>query len=131
MDVYIQTVAAVLVAVIVLLVLGKQEKGLASLLAICVCTMVLAVGVGFLRPVLDFVSELESLGSLQGDMVEILLKTAGISVLTETACMICADSGNASLGQALRIVSSCLILWLSIPVFSAVLELIRSILEGL
>ena len=117
-------------AVIVLLVLGRQEKSLASMLAICVCAMVLTVAVGFLKPVLDFLEELEQLGSLHGEMVQILLKVAGISILTETACLICTDSGNSSLGQALRIVSSCLILWLSIPVFSAVLDLIRTILEG-
>ena len=130
MDVFMQTTGAVLVAVIVLLVLGRQEKSLASMLAICVCAMVLTVAVGFLKPVLDFLEELEQLGTLHGEMVQILLKVAGISILTETACLICTDSGNASLGQALRIVSSCLILWLSIPVFSAVLDLIRTILEG-
>jgi hypothetical protein len=45
--------------------------------------------------------------------------------------MVCADAGNASLGKVLQILASAVILWLSLPVFTALIELIQKILGEL
>ena len=82
-------------------------------------------------PMETYLKELEVLGNLSGEMIKILLKTALIGCLTEMTALLCADSGNASLGQALRLVGSAVILWLSLPVFRALLDLVQRILEGI
>ena len=58
------------------------------------------------------------------------MKTTLIGIVTEIAALLCSDSGNAALAQALRLLSSCVMLYLSIPVFQALLDLIQRILEG-
>ena len=131
MGTFFQAAAAVLVASVLGLCVAKQGKEMTSLLTIAVCAMVTLAAVTFLKPVLDFLRELEAMGNLNGEMVQILFKVVGIGLVSEIASMICADAGNASMGKALQILGSAVILWLSIPVFQALMELIRQILGGI
>ena len=93
--------------------------------------MVVMIAFSYLEPVLDFLRELEAIGDLQADMLGILLKAVGIGIVAEIAGMICCDAGNASLGKTVQLLGSAVILYLSIPVFSALLELIQTILGEL
>ena len=131
MDGFFQAAGAVLVAVILCLTLSAQSKSFSVLLSMGVCAMVLLLGLRYLEPVADFLSELEQLGNLSGEMVKILLKTTLIGILTEITALLCADGSNGSLAQSLRIVGSAVILWLSMPIFRGLLELVQQILEGL
>jgi len=131
MDLYLQAAGSVLVATLLCLTVGCQNKTFSSLLAMAVCAMVLLLGLKLLEPVTAFLEELQSLGNLSGDMVGILLKTAFIGMLTEVAALLCTDSGNGSLAQALRMMGILVILWLSLPVFRGLLELVQKILEGI
>lgn len=131
MGAFLQAAAAVLIALILTQLLSSRDKSYASMLSMAVCAMILLLGINYLAPVVDFLRELENIGNLHGDMVKILLKVAGIGILTEISALLCTDSGNASLAQSLRILSSGVILWLSLPVFRALLDLIQRILEGI
>lgn len=127
---FFQAAGAVLIALILTLLLCTRDKSSAAVLSMAVCAMVLIVGLTYLEPVVAFLRELETLGNLQSDLVKVLLKAGGIGILTEITALLCSDSGNASMGQSIRILSSAVILWLSLPVFQALLELIQEILGG-
>ena len=131
MEGFFQAAAAVLVTVVLCLTVSAQSKSFSAILAMGVCAMILLLGLQYLEPVSDFLTELESLGNLDGEMVKILLKTALIGILTEITALLCADSGNGSLAQSLRIVGAMVILWLSLPVFRGLIDLVQKILEGI
>ena len=131
MDGFFQASGVVLITVILCLTLGNQNKSFSTLLAMAVCAMIMLIGLHYLEPVIQFIQELEAVGNLSGDMVKILLKTAFIGILTEITALLCADSGNSSLAQALRLVGSATILWLSLPAFRGLLDLVQRILEGI
>ena len=120
--------AAVLVAVIMYLIVGKQNKEMALLLIICVCCMIGAAICWFAEPIIIFVKHLQDVGRIDVDQFEILLKVVGISFLAEVTTLICSDAGNGTLGKMLQILSSCVILWLSIPLLSSLISLIQQIL---
>ena len=128
---FAKAAGAVLITIVLSLLLSSRDKSWASVLTMGVCAMVLLSGMSYLNPVLEFIRQLETLAGLQSDMIKILLKTSGIGILTEITVLLCADSGNTSLGQSLRILSTAVILWLSLPLFQSLLELIRKILEGI
>ena len=128
MGLYWKAVAAVLLAVVLIWTLRRQEMGV--LLGMAVCAMVMAVAMAYLGPVLELVETLQELGSLDGDMTSILLKSVGIGLVTEIAGLICADSGNASLGKSLQLLGTVAILWLSVPLFTSLLELIQEMMAG-
>lgn len=129
MGLYWKAAAAVLLAVVMILTLGRQEMGL--LLGMAVCAMTALAAVEYLEPVMELLDSIRDLGNLDGDLLVILLKATGIGVLTEIAGLVCTDSGNGSLAKSLQLLGTAVILWLSIPLFSSLLELIQEILEGL
>lgn len=125
---YLQTAAGVLLAVILCLTLGKQSGDLSALLSIAVSCMVILSAVCYLQPVMDFLKKLESLGNLNGEMIDCLFKVAGIGMITEISALVCSDAGNSSLGKSLQLLGSAVILWLSVPVFTALMDLIQKLL---
>lgn len=131
MDLFIRAASAVLLTVVLSLALGKQGKETAGLLSIIVCCMVIGIAIRYLEPVWEFLDKLESLGNLNGEMVGTLFKVVGIGMLSEIAAMVCADAGSASLGKTLQLLSSAVILWLCIPIFTALMDMIQGILGGI
>lgn len=128
MELFFQATAAILLAVVLSLTLGSQSKETGILLTVAVCVMVMMIGMSYLQPVVDFLRMLETAGNLSGDMTAVLFKVAGIAIISEIAGMVCADAGNSSLGKSLNLLATAVILWLSIPIFNALLELILDIL---
>lgn len=118
-----------MLAVVLIPLVRRQEIGM--LLVTAVCAMAIAAAMRYLEPVTDLLKSLEALGGLDTRMIGILLKTVGIGLTTEITCMVCADSGNASLGRALQLLGTVVILWIALPLFTALLDLVRQILEDL
>ena len=129
MELFLKCVGGALVGVVLILALGRKDLGL--LLAMAVCVMIALSAVRYLEPVMDLLDRLQTLGGIDGDMVAIVLKAVGISLVTEIAGLICTDSGNASLAKVLQILGVSAVLWISLPIFEALLTLIQEILEGL
>lgn len=128
MELFFKAAAAAMVTAVLTLVLSKQEKDYALLLTMAGCALGALVLLQFLEPVLDFVHQLQTLGDLNGDMLHILLKAVGTGLVAEIAGMVCCDAGNASLGKTIQLLGAAVILWLSIPVFQLLLELMQRIL---
>lgn len=131
MGMFLKATAAVSIAVVLTLTLGKQGKETAGLLSIAVCCMVLGIAMEYWSAVSDFLETLESAGNLNGEMVGSLFKVVGIGILTEIAALVCKDAGTASLGKGLQLLGSAVILYLCIPMFTSLLDLIQEILGGL
>ena len=130
MEDFLRASALVLLTVILSLTLNGQAKATANVLVICAALLVLILGMGYLRSVIDFLEELRTLAGLNSQMVMILLKCCAIALVGEIAGLICSDSGNASLGKALQILGSGIILWLTLPVFREMITLVKTILEA-
>lgn len=130
MDIFIKAVAAVLITAVVCLVLSKQGKDFSLLLAIAVSCMVFVTAVTYLKPVFELIQRVSQLGQLNSQMLSILLKTVGIALLAEITELVCKDTGNSALGKALQILAIAVILWLSIPLFNELLDLMESIFNN-
>ena len=129
MDAVLKVVGGALIAVILGLTLRQQGKDIALLLSAAVCCMVVAVGVAYLTPVVDFVRQLQENTGTDPEFLRILLKSVGIGILGEIAGLICADAGNAALGKTVQILTASVILWLSLPLMSTLLELVQKMME--
>jgi stage III sporulation protein AD len=92
--------------------------------------MVGVLALTYLQPVVDFIRQLQATAQLDDGMLEILLKAVGIGLIGEIASLICADTGNAALGKSLQLLSAAVILWLSLPLLTQLLELLQQILGG-
>lgn len=130
MDNFIKAAAVVLVTVVMCLILSKQGKDYSAVLVICVSCMIAIVAMGYIQNILAFINKLISAGNLNKDLVEILYKTVGIGFLTEITSMICTDAGNTALAKSIQFLSSAVILWLCIPLFTQLLELVEGVLRA-
>ncbi len=128
MSTYLQMVSLVLVTVILCIVLNRQGKDISVLLTILVICAVLGAVATYLHPVIDFVTHLQTIGNLDANVISILWKAVGIGLLGEISSMVCQDSGNSSLGKAIQIMTTVTVVWMSIPLMNALLDLIQKIL---
>ncbi len=131
MDSFFRGAAGILLTVILILALGKQGKETGLLLSILVCCMVGILAVSFLQPVVTFWQKLQETADLEPEMLRILLKVVGVALTTELGSLVCTDAGNGALGKMLQYLGSAVVLWLSLPMFTALLELVEGILGGL
>ena len=131
MEPFWKAAALALIAGVLSLTLKNQDKEYGLLLSIAACLMVTAITVTYLKPVYAFLKELETLGDLRGDMLAILIKALDVGLASEIASMICTDAGNASLTKAIQLLGGAVILYLSVPMFSALMDLIQKIVGEL
>ena len=124
MELYFKGAAGILLAAVLGLALKKQEKDLSAVLTAAVIAMAAVLMLRLLEPVLELLRQLEQVGNLRSDALELLLKAAGIGLTAEVAGLVCADAGNAALAKMLRLLGTAAILCLSVPMFTALLECI-------
>ena len=128
MDIFVKSAAGTLIALILYLVLAKQGKDISVLLTVAVCCMLAVAAMQYIEPVISFINRLQQLSSIQPAMLQIILRAVGIGLLGEISALICADAGNAALGKSLQMLACGTVLWLSIPLFSEMIDLIEEIL---
>lgn len=128
---YLRFAAAALIGLILVLVVGRQSRDLGMLLSLAVCVLLALGAMEFLEPVMELLNELKRLGELDGGAVGILLRCAGIGMISELAGLLCADAGEGAMGKALQICANAAILWLSLPLLRQVLTMIGEVLAKL
>ena len=131
MGIFLKACGAALIAVILVLIVGKNSRDFALVLTVLVCCMVSLTAMEYIRPVLEFLSQLERLGGLDHNMIRILLKVAGIGLITEICSLVCTDSGSGSLGKVMKLLGSSVMIWLSLPLYAMLIELLQRILGDL
>lgn len=128
MDIFLKAVSGILIAVLLNICLSRQSKDFSMLLTVFVCCAVACGTVSYLKQIIDFVKSVNRVAQIDGNTMIIVLKVVGIGILGEIVSQICTDSGNASLGRMLQVLTSAVVLWLSLPLFTALLETVEGIL---
>ena len=131
MELYLKAIAGALIALLLCLTLGSRGKETSILLALLVCTMVIGVGMSYLGSVIKFFTRLQDMIGLDNDLLNILLKAVGVGLIGEIAGMICSDSGQAALGKAVQILTAAVILWIALPLYTQILDVIEELLKGI
>lgn len=128
MELYWKAIAGAWIGAVLSLSLGKQGRGIEVVLSAAVCCMVAAAAACYIQPVFSFLRELETMTCLESRFFGVLLRAAGISLATRLTGDLCQDAGNAALSKSLQLLGSAAVLYTALPVFDAVLNLLREIL---
>ena len=131
MDIFLKVISVSLIAAILGLVISKESKDTALLISITACVMIAWAGFSYLRPVLSFFDALMDITQIDPEMLKILLKATGVGILGELTSLVCTDAGNGALGKAVQLTSSIVIIWIALPLFEGLLQLIESVMEGI
>ena len=128
MDIFIKASTLILTVTVLYQMVSGRNKEIGTLLLILGACIVFIAAMSYIEPVFVFIDRLQLLGNLNSEMLEILLKSAGIGLLSEIVVLICNDMGNASMGKTLQILATAVILWLSLPMLNSLLDLIGNLL---
>ena len=128
MDIFLKSTGSVLIAVLLCIVLAKHGKDYTVLLSIAICAVVFVAAGTLLRPILAFFSRLVQMGQLDSEVLSLLLKITGVAMITQIACVICADAGNKAMEKTLQILSAITVLWIALPLLDEMLQIMESLL---
>ena len=128
MDVFWKTLAAVLISAILTMMLDRQSRDFSLMVTLAASAMISISAARFLSPVISFLGRLEALGGLTNDTLLVLIKIFGMGIAGEISCYVCSDAGNASLGKGIQFLTNASIAYLSIPVFSSLMDCVVQIL---
>ncbi len=81
-----------------------------------------------LTEVISLVKHVSDASGINSSFLALLLKITGIAFLAEFAVSVCKDSGEAAIASKIEIGSKIIIISLSIPIISSLLEIILKIL---
>ena len=93
--------------------------------------LILLLVIEYIRPVADFIRMLAQMTKLDTTLTKTMFKMVGIAIVAEIAELLCGDGGNQAIGKTIQLLASALILYLSLPMMTAFLELIEGILGEL
>ena len=111
--------------------LKKERAEFAFVLELCVTGVLLLLILPYIESVLEMFSEMA--GSFAADVAfdRILIKCAGISIISKFITELCKDAGENALSAKLELAARVLILMQTMPIMQALCSLIASLAENL
>lgn len=117
-----------LTAVILIIILKQYKPEFAIYVSIITGVIIFVMLIDKLSAVVNLLSSLTNKAGTGSNFLKILLKITGIAILTEFAVSICKDSGEIAIANKIDFGGKVIIISISIPIITALLELIINIL---
>ena len=121
-------IAICLIGAVLTLLLEKSHPELAILLALSVCAGLLLFGLSRLETVLSALKQLAKAGGLSSDLLQPLVKTVGIALVTRTGAELCRDAKQGAMASVVEMAGAFCAIIVSLPLLGAVWELLRGML---
>ena len=117
-----------MIAVIIIIVVKQYRPEFAIYISIVAGILILMISLQKMGVIVSLIKSISEKAGINGEFLEILLKITGIAILTEFAVSICKDSGESAIASKIEMGSKVIIISMSIPIISSLLELMISIL---
>lgn len=117
-----------LIALIIIILLKQYKPEFVMYVSLMAGAIIIFMVLDKLTGIVDLLTNLSSKAGINNQFLAILLKITGIAFLTEFAVSICNDSGESAIANKIDLGGKIIIIAISIPIISALLELIIKIL---
>ena len=128
MDMVAQTVILGIVGAVICLVIQRGSPELSLVLAMVISLLIILIAMEIIGSILDFIDILRETAGLSPAIVQPLLKTVGISILTRLASDTCKDAGQGSIGAAVELTGTLAAIYIALPLMQTVFEMIGRLL---
>lgn len=128
MDEIIKIIGIGFVALVIIIILRQYRPEFAIYVSIITGVLILFFIMDKLSGIINLLKSISDKTYINKQFLGILLKITGIAIITEFAVSICADSGEKSIASKIEIGSKIVIVAMSIPIISNLLEIIIEIL---
>ncbi len=117
-----------LIALIMIVILKQYKPEFVIYVSLIAGAIILFMVLDKITGIVTLLSNLANKASMNSEFLLILLKITGIAFLTEFAVSICKDSGETAIANKIDIGGKVVIIAISIPIISALLELVIKLL---
>ena len=117
-----------LTALIIIIILKQYRPEFALYTSIIAGIFILVLSLNNISGVIGMLKDLSSKANINSNFLGIILKITGIAILTEFAVSICQDSGESAIANKIEIGGKVIIITISLPIISTLLETILKIL---
>ena len=124
----IKIVGIALIALVIIIMLKQYRPEYAIFISILTGVLILILVMDRLTGIINLIQSVEDKFSINTQFIALLIKITGIAFLSEFAVSICKDSGEAAIASKIEIGSKIIIISMSIPIISSLLEIILKIL---
>lgn len=124
----IKIVGIALIALVIIIMLKQYRPEYAIFISILTGVLILILVMDRLTGIINLIQSIEDKFSINTQFIALLIKITGIAFLSEFAVSICKDSGEAAIASKIEIGSKIIIISMSIPIISSLLEIILKIL---
>lgn len=117
-----------LIGLIIIVILKQYKPELAIYVSIIAGVLILAFAIEKLTGIINLLQSISNKTNINSSFLKILLKITGITFITEFAVSICSDAGEKAIASKIEIGSKVVIITMSIPIITSLLELVLEIL---
>jgi len=128
MEEIIKIIGIGIIALVIVIILKQYRPEYAIYISIIAGVLILCLAMEKLSGIINLLQSISNKTYINKQFLEILLKITGIAIITEFAVSICADAGEKAIASKIEIGSKVIIISMSIPIISSLLELIVEIL---
>ena len=116
------------IGLITIIIIKQYRPEFAIYISIIAGALILVIAIDKLGNIIDLLQTISDKSGISSAFLEILLKITGIAFLSEFAVSICKDSGESAIASKIELGSKVIIISMSIPIISNLMELILNIL---
>ena len=117
-----------LIALIIIIILRQYKPEFAIYVSIVAGVLILLISISNISGVINLLKDISNRANINSEFLGIILKITGIAILTEFAVSICQDSGEKSIANKIDIGGKVIIITISLPIISSLLETILKVL---
>ena len=128
MEEIIKIIGIGLVALVIVIILKQYKPEYAIYVSIIAGIFILYLAMEKLSGIINLLQSISDKTYINKQFLGILLKITGIAIITEFAVSICSDAGEKAIASKIEIGSKVIIIAMSIPIISSLLEVIVEIL---
>ena len=124
----IKIVGIAFVTLIIVIILRQYKPEFAVYASMLGGAIIILLSLGKLEGIINLLENLASKTAINGEFLAILIKITGIAFLTEFATSVCKDSGETAIANIVDLGGKIIIIAISIPIISQLLETVIKIL---
>lgn len=128
MEIVLRLTALCVVGALLAALLRRPNGEMAMLLALAVCGGAVGLLLEPLEELRTFWEEAAAWGELPVELFSPLVKTVGIALVSRTGADLCRDAGENAVASTLETAGAVAAIVVSLPLFRAAWELLRSLL---
>ena len=128
MEEIIKIIGIGLTALVIIIILKQYKPEYVLYVSMAAGILILFLSMEKITGIINLLQAISDKTYINKNFLSLLIKITGIAFLTEFAVSVCSDSGEKAIASKIEIGSKVIIITMSIPIITSLLELIIEIL---